>query len=41
MIRLDSRVRDRVRLLACGATALFAISYAAGVGQAYKPQLAL
>ena len=31
MIRLDSRVRDRVRLLACGATALFAISYAAGV----------
>jgi len=31
MIRLDSRCANRVRLLACGATRLFAISYAAGV----------
>jgi iron complex outermembrane receptor protein len=31
MFRLDSRVRDRIRLAACSATALFAMSYAASV----------
>jgi iron complex outermembrane receptor protein len=31
MIRLDSRVRDRIRLAACSTTVLFALSYAASV----------